>query len=190
MGASVTNGLCGCLQSKLIILWSSMDSCSCTVMLLMTLFWNSNLLGFLIECVQLIGLIFIFIFAVFGLQFFSDRAEVKLVCCCHKLLELQEVSWQDCVWQPSFGTFSRAVTTLVGIVTSIQVILIACTIKIRAICSDWEDLQGWPEELPLIIPSEETGSWQLDIPVVMFGFGYCVTVLLILVQVSKIRPFL
>jgi hypothetical protein len=28
-------------------------------------------------CVQLIGLIFIFIFAIFGLQFFSDRAEVK-----------------------------------------------------------------------------------------------------------------
>jgi hypothetical protein len=27
-------------------------------------------------CVQLIGLIFIFIFAIFGLQFFSDRAEV------------------------------------------------------------------------------------------------------------------
>ncbi len=35
---------------------------------------DSTLLVFC--CVQLIGLIFIFIFAVFGLQFFGDRADV------------------------------------------------------------------------------------------------------------------
>jgi hypothetical protein len=56
-------------------------------------------------------------------------------------------------------------------------------------------LQGWPDELPLIINGTlDTGKngakeygWQLDIPVVFFGFGFCITVLLILVQVSYRR---
>ena len=58
-------------------------------------------------------------------------------------------------------------------------------------------LQGWPDELPLIINGTlGTGKdgtteygWQLDIPVVMFGFCFCVIVLLILVQVIVLyRP--
>ncbi len=57
-------------------------------------------------------------------------------------------------------------------------------------------LQGWPEdELPLFINGTlDTGNhssvqngWQLDIPVVVFSFGFCVVCLLILVQVCETR---
>jgi hypothetical protein len=70
----------------------------------------------------------------------------------------------------------------------------------QADLDDWSflyrvDLQGWPDELPLIINGTlDTGNngakeygWQLDIPVVLFGFCFCITVLLILVQVSQIH---
>ncbi len=58
-------------------------------------------------------------------------------------------------------------------------------------------MQGWPDELPLLINGTvDTGNnattrydWQLDLPVVLFSFGYCIVCLLILVQVGQTRPF-
>ncbi len=55
--------------------------------------------------------------------------------------------------------------------------------------------QAWPEELPLIINGTlETGDdgsvqygWQLDLPVVMFSFSFCVICILILVQVCTMH---
>jgi hypothetical protein len=54
----------------------------------------------MICCFQLIGLVFIFIFAVFGMQFFADRAEVQFLLCSQReiLFEQTELCVAAIVW--------------------------------------------------------------------------------------------
>jgi hypothetical protein len=59
-------------------------------------------------------------------------------------------------------------------------------------------LQSWPDELPLFKTGNPvdagnlneknvtfSSEWQIDAPVVIFSFGFCVICLLILVQVGQ-----
>ena len=56
-------------------------------------------------------------------------------------------------------------------------------------------MQGWPDKLSLIKAINETVDagndatgqygWELDVPVVMFSFSFCVVCILILVQVDN-----
>ena len=55
--------------------------------------------------------------------------------------------------------------------------------------------QDWPDQLPLIKPINETVGagqdatgqygWELDVPVVLYCFSFCVVCILILVQVGQ-----
>jgi hypothetical protein len=69
---------------------------------------------------QLIGLIVVFIYAVFGLQFFADLAPVKHVSRKIKKFTAHRGLIVSCL-QDSFGTFNRAVVTLVSFISTLQV---------------------------------------------------------------------